>query len=67
MCMSPVPEFHTHTALAAGLSELFLRLEQELGLTTPAEIERRANDALVGYIGNTSMLLGNLREVVALV
>jgi hypothetical protein len=36
------------------------------GLTTAAEIEARANSALVGYIGNQTMLLCNIRDVVAL-
>jgi hypothetical protein len=37
-----------------------------LGLTTAAEIERRATDALVGYVGGQGMLLLNLRDAVAL-
>ena len=36
------------------------------GLTTATEIEARANSALVGYIGNQTMLLCNIRDVVTL-
>lgn len=37
-----------------------------LGLTTADEIEQRASNALVGYIGGQAMLLANLRDAVAL-
>ncbi len=37
-----------------------------LGLTTADEIEQRAMDALVGYVGGQAMLLLNLRDAVAL-
>lgn len=37
-----------------------------LGLTSADEIERRATDALVGYVGGQAMLEMNLRDAVAL-
>jgi len=37
-----------------------------LGLTTANEIERRANSALVGYIGGQSLLLVNLQDALAI-
>ncbi|MBW7900578.1 MAG: hypothetical protein H3C26_03825 [Rhodocyclaceae bacterium] len=37
-----------------------------LGLTTADEIERRATDALAGYVGGQAMLRMNLRDAVAL-
>ena len=37
-----------------------------LGLTSADEIERRATDALVGYVGGQAMLEVNLRDAVAL-
>lgn len=36
------------------------------GLTTADEIERRAHEALGGFVGNTNMLLHNIRDAVAL-
>lgn len=36
------------------------------GLTTADEIEERANDALIGFIGGQAMLLANLRDAVKL-
>lgn len=52
MRMPPVPEFHTHTALAAGLRELFLRLEQELGLTRPLTVILAGGMAVHLYTGS---------------
>jgi Nucleotidyltransferase of unknown function (DUF6036) len=37
-----------------------------LGLTTADEIEQRANQALVGYVGGEAMLRLNIRDAVAL-
>ena len=37
-----------------------------LGLTSAAEIERRATDALAGYVGGQALLLPNLRDAVDL-
>jgi hypothetical protein len=73
--MASQPAFHTHTALARGLRELFVQLEQRLalqqplvrlGLTTAPAIERRATSALAGYVGNPNMLLLNLRDALRL-
>lgn len=37
-----------------------------LGLTTANEIERRANSALVGYIGGQALLMANLRDALVI-
>lgn len=37
-----------------------------LGLTTADEIEERANSALIGYIGDQSMLRHNIKDAVAI-
>lgn len=36
------------------------------GLTSAAEIEARATEALVGYVGGIEMLRANLRDAVAI-
>jgi Nucleotidyltransferase of unknown function (DUF6036) len=51
--------------LAANDREDIIQLVR-LGLTTAEEIEARATDAMIGYIGNQAMLRANLRDVLAL-
>lgn len=50
--------FHTRTALAEGLRELFLQFL--------SGVNRRATAALIGYIGGQSMLQANLRDALNL-
>lgn len=38
----------------------------KLGLVTPEEIEQRANEAMVSYVGGLSMLQLNVKDAVAL-
>jgi len=57
--MATNPVFHTRTALAGGLRELFKQLEKRLSLRSPVNVYlaggmavHRATSALAGYIGD---------------
>ncbi len=69
---------YIHTALANGLKDLLLQLTQKLalhqdirslvqaGLTNADSIEKRAQEALSGFVGNVAFLKLNIRDAVAL-
>lgn len=64
--LSPVDLAVSKIARFAGNDREDIAALVRLGLTTADEIERRATDALGGYVGGLEMLKFNLRDAVAL-
>lgn len=60
--LSPVDLVVSKIARFAENDRADIRAIVELGLTSADAIEKRANDALVGYVGNHNFLLLNLRD-----
>lgn len=64
--LSPVDLAVSKIARLADNDREDIRALVRLGLTTANEIERRANSALVGYIGGQALLMANLRDALVI-